>query len=149
VRTTAGEISKSRIGPQKVRPCLLLAPLFELWPALLFPAFDGLFVPLVGPTHRLLQGETKSPDQPTHVRRVVAHPELSSNHLGYPLAGPHLLSEFVRWGSLGQRSFQLLPWCSLKRGSVPGEVRFLKLFTPPSRPRFIHWLTAPSVTPRA
>ena len=41
-------------------------------------------------------------------------------------------------------------WFSLKRGGAPGEVRFLKPSTPPSSlARFIHWLTAPSVTPKA
>lgn len=36
-----------------------------------------------------------------------------------------------------------------ERGPYLGEVRFLRASTPPSYPRFIHWLTAPSVTPKA
>src|SRR5215217_1444762 len=39
---------------------------------------------------------------------------------------------------------------SPKRGGAPGEVRFRKPSTPPSSlARFIHWLTAPSLRPKA
>ena len=36
-----------------------------------------------------------------------------------------------------------------ERGPYLGEVRFLRASTPPSYHRCIHWLTAPSVTPKA
>src|SRR5215216_45948 len=38
---------------------------------------------------------------------------------------------------------------SLRRGGAPGGGLCLKACTPSSLARFIHWLTAPSVTPRA
>src|SRR5215213_7415961 len=49
------------------------------------------------------------------------------------------------------RSSGTLARCSsLKRGRAPGAGRRLRASTPPpSRARFIHWLTAPLLTPRA
>src|SRR5215213_1953469 len=38
---------------------------------------------------------------------------------------------------------------SLRRGVAPGAILRLKPSTPSSRPRFIHWLTAPLLTPKA
>src|SRR5215207_2160791 len=48
------------------------------------------------------------------------------------------------------RSSGTLARCSsLRRGAAPGGGLCLKPCTPSSLARFIHWLTAPSVTPRA
>ena len=37
----------------------------------------------------------------------------------------------------------------VKRSGAPGDLRVRSASLPPSRPRAIHWLTAPGVTPRA
>src|SRR5215207_1026977 len=66
---------------------------------------------------------------------------------------PHLSSKTMRWCcSLGQQfAGNLARSSSLRRGGAPGGGVCLKPSTPSSSlaRRFIHWLTAPSVTPRA
>src|SRR5215203_4648904 len=53
-------------------------------------------------------------------------------------------------GAPRSRSSGTLSRCSsLRRGAAPGGGLCLKPSTPSSLTRFIHWLTAPSLTPRA
>ncbi len=100
---------RSRTGPRTGSSCPPLWPLFEGGPALFLPALYGFLVPLVGPAHRFLQAQPQLPNQPTYVRRVVAHAGLFSYHLGHPFTGPHPPSEPVCWRASGQKSGQSSP----------------------------------------
>src|SRR5215212_2836330 len=53
------------------------------------------------------------------------------------------------WAPCANSSGNLARWSSLRRDGAPGGGLCLKPSTPSSLARFIHWLTAPSVTPRA
>jgi hypothetical protein len=53
-------------------------------------------------------------------------------------------------GPLGQQLFELHSLVLTQAWRRAGEVRFRKPSTPPSSlARFIHWLTVPSLTPKA
>lgn len=101
---------------------------------------------------------------------VVICSELCSNE-GAPVtyAAEQLAAEVIRYNHLrtplvwiehyppettNNRTeiFNLVSFSSYEvteRGPYLGEVRFLRASTPPSYHRCIHWLTAPSVTPKA
>src|SRR5215218_7068708 len=53
------------------------------------------------------------------------------------------------WAPQANSSGNLARWSSLRRDGAPGGGLCLKASTPSSLARFIHWLTAPSLTPRA
>jgi hypothetical protein len=53
------------------------------------------------------------------------------------------------WAPPANSSGNLARWSSLRRDGAPGGGLCLKASTPSSLARFIHWLTAPSLTPRA
>src|SRR5918994_2342267 len=53
------------------------------------------------------------------------------------------------WAPWANSSGNLARWSSLRRDGAPGGGLCLKASAPLSLARFIHWLTAPSVTPRA
>src|ERR687889_1150963 len=53
------------------------------------------------------------------------------------------------WAPRANSSGNLARWSSLRRDGAPGGGLCLKACTPSSLARFIHWLTAPSLTPRA
>jgi hypothetical protein len=80
------------------------------------------------------------------VRRVVDNPKLLSDHFSHPLARPHIPPKTVRFGSSCQKLGQFGALLLAEEGV---EGLCLKPSTPSSLARFIHWLTAPSVTPRA
>jgi hypothetical protein len=61
--------------------------------------FYGLLIPLLGPALRFLQALPQSLEQTAHMSRVVADPELSSDHYGHPLARPYLSPKAVSLGS--------------------------------------------------
>jgi hypothetical protein len=142
---------KSRIGRRRQWSCSPSGPLFQLGPAVLFPVFDGFLVALIGPAGRLLQRESRSPHQPTDVRRVVSDPELSFDELGYPLTRPHLppkaVSLRIMMGQkLGQSGAFFLAQARRRSGR-----RLVLEALHPLLPGALHplALTAPSVTPRA
>src|SRR5215207_255744 len=82
---------------------------FEGRPPLLFPALDGLLVPLVSPALRFLQALPQSLEQSTHVSRMVAYPKLSSDHYSHSLARPYIPSKAVSLGSPLQKLGQFRP----------------------------------------
>src|SRR5215210_5407947 len=53
------------------------------------------------------------------------------------------------WAPRTNSSGNLARWSSLRRDGAPGGGLCLKPSTPSSLARFIHWLTAPSLTPKA
>src|SRR3954454_14108679 len=72
------------------------------------------------------------------MRRVVAHPKLFSDHLGHPLARPHIPSKTVRRCSLDQKFGQPgALFCAQARsrpGSDPTPQALHALFTPSLEP---------------
>jgi hypothetical protein len=142
--------SRSPTGRRRLWSCPPSAPFFEGRPSLLFAALDGLLVSLVGPTHRLLQAQPQLPNQAAEVCRVVEDPELSLRITSATLAHVHTSPRKPYAGAPRSRSSGPLARCSsLRRGAAPGGGLCLKPSTPSSLARFIHWLTGPSVTPRA
>ena len=117
------------------------------------PLSSALWPPprrLVRPTQRFLQGESQRPHQPADVRRMVTDAELLADHLGHSRAGPHLSSKAMRAGAPRARSSgSLARSSSLRRALAPGGGLCLRASTPSSFARFIHWLTAPLLTPKA
>jgi hypothetical protein len=86
----------------------------------------------------------------TYVAEQLAAEVIRYNHLRTPL----VWIEHYPPETTNNRTeiFNLVSFSSYEvteRGPYLGEVRFLRASTPPSYPRFIHWLTAPSVTPKA
>jgi hypothetical protein len=77
---------------------------------------------VIRPALRFLQGKSQCSEETAHVSRMVADPELFSDHLSNPLARPYIPSKPVRLGSpsqkLGQFGALLLTqarWCSGRR----------------------------------
>jgi hypothetical protein len=82
--------------------------------------------------------------------RMVADPKLSSDHLRHSRAGPYLAPEAVGWGTSLQKLRQLGALLFTQaRPRAPGGGWRLKPSTPSCSARFIHWLTAPLLTPNA
>jgi ketosteroid isomerase-like protein len=82
--------------------------------------------------------------------RMVADPKLSSDHLRHSHAGPYLAPEAVGWGTSLQKLRQLGALLFTQaRPRAPGGGWRLKPSTPSCSARFIHWLTAPLLTPNA
>src|SRR5215204_5879228 len=82
---------------------------FEGWPSLFFPVPDGLLVPLIRPALGLLQTLPQSFEQTTHVSRMVADPELPSDHYSHSLARPRFSPKAVSLGSPLQKLGQFRP----------------------------------------
>ena len=85
----------------------------------MFPAFDRFFIPLVSSSRRFLQAQPRSFEQAAYVRWVVYDAELFSDHLGHPLARPHLTPKTVRLGTSGQQLGQPRPllWSKSRNSS--------------------------------
>src|SRR5215217_8238883 len=64
---------------------------------------DGLLIPLISPALGLLQALLQRFEQTTHMSRVVADPELPSDHYSHPLALPYLSPKAVDLGSPFQK----------------------------------------------
>src|SRR5918996_1762432 len=128
-----------------VRPSSLA--FFQGRPALLFPALDGIFVPLAGTFQRLLAAPVVLLEDAPHLGGVVLDPEVASDDLGRSGLGP--TSPWKPKDSApGDSSSRSWSRCAAdRRGLTPGGGWWRKLSTPPSLPRFSHWLTAPWVTP--
>src|ERR687892_372432 len=69
-----------------VRPSSLA--FFQGRPALLFPALDGVFVPLAGTFQRLLAAPVVLLEDAPHLGGVVLDPEVASDDLGHWLTAP-------------------------------------------------------------
>jgi hypothetical protein len=130
--------------------CLPSVLFFQSRPFLIFPVFDSLLVSLVGSTLGLLQTQPQLLEQAANVSRMIADPKLPSDHYSHSLTRPYISSKPVRLSSLSQKLRQprslifTQTWrCARRRLVSQG------LHAPSSLARFIHWLTAPSVTPKA
>ena len=84
-----------------VRPSSLA--FFECGPALLFPAPDGFFVPLLRATAGLLAAPAVLLEDAAHLGRVVFDPEVPSNDLGHSGLGPDVATKAKGRWSLGQQ----------------------------------------------
>ena len=100
---------------------LSFSAFFQGRPPVFFPVLDGLLVALVRPALWFLQTLSQDFEQTTHMRRMVAHPKLSSDHFGYPRARPYLSPKTVRLGSplqkLGHLGALLLAQARWRSGS--------------------------------
>ena len=65
----------------------------------MFPVVYGLLIPLLSPALGFLQALPKSLQQTTHMRGVVADPELFADHYGYPLTCPYISPKAVSLSS--------------------------------------------------
>src|SRR5215218_6551483 len=83
--------------------------LFEGRPSLFFPVLDGLLVPLIRPALWLLQALPQGFEKTTHVSRMVADPELPSDHYSHSLARPRFSPKAVSLGSPLQKLGQFRP----------------------------------------
>jgi|SRR5215203_6003360 hypothetical protein len=105
---------------------------------------------VVGSTFGLLQTQPQLLEQAANVSRMIADPKLPSDHYSHSLTRPYICSKPVRLSSLSQKLRQprslifTQTWRCARR-----RLLCLKACTPFSLARFIHWLSAPSLTPRA
>src|SRR5919106_3744975 len=130
-----------------VRPSSLA--FFQGRPALLFPALDGVFVPLAGTFQRLLAAPVVLLEDAPHLGGVVLDPEVASDDLGHSGLGPHVAAKAQGLGSLDQQFQQLEPLLVGQLGPRPGGLRWCGAWGPSALARLSHWLTAPLDTPRA
>ena len=84
-----------------VRPSSL--DFFERGPALLFPAPDGFFLPLLRATAGLLAAPPILLEDAAHLGRVVFDPEVASDDLGYSGLGPDVTTKAQGRWPLGQQ----------------------------------------------
>ena len=84
-----------------VRPSSL--DFLERGPALLFPAPDGFFVPLLRATAGLLAAPPILLEDVAHLGRVVFDPEVASDDLGYSGLGPDVTTKAQGRWPLGQQ----------------------------------------------
>jgi hypothetical protein len=70
---------------------------------MLFPALDGLLVPLIRPALWLLQALPQGFEQTTHVSRMVADPKLPSDHYSHSLTRPRFSPKAVSFSSPFQK----------------------------------------------
>src|SRR6266851_88521 len=84
------------------------------------PHLDGLFITLARARFRFLSTVLDSRKEARAMGRMIAHAKFALDHLGDSRCGPDLPAEAERFGSSRQQCWHL-----------------------------IHWLTAPSVIPRA
>jgi hypothetical protein len=89
---------------------------------LLFPAPDGIFVPLAGPFQRFLAAPVVLLEDAPHLGRVVLDPEVASDDLGYPGLGPNVATKAQGLGSLGQEFQQLEPLLVGQFGLATGRL---------------------------
>lgn len=88
--------------------------------------------------------------QTAHMSWMVSDPKFSPNHYSHPLTRPHLCSKPVCLSSLSHKLGQFRSliftqtWRCARRRLVSEGLHALFCLA-----RLIHWLTAPSVTPRA
>jgi hypothetical protein len=123
--------------------------LFQRRPLLLFPVLDGLLIPLLSSALGFLQALPKCLEQTTHMSRVVAYPELSADHYSHPLTCPYLSPKAVISLSCPlQKLWHPGALVLAQARPCPGAGRRFRASTPPPS-RFIHWLTAPLLTPEA
>ena len=83
-----------------VRPSSL--DFLERGPALLFPAPDGFFVPLLRATAGLLAAPPVLLEDAAHLGRVVLDPEVASDDLSHSGLSPDVATKAQSWWPLGQ-----------------------------------------------
>jgi hypothetical protein len=103
-----------------VRPSSLA--FFQGRPALLFPAPDGVFVPLAGTFQRLLAAPVVLLEDAPHLGGVVLDPEVASDDLGHPGLGPHVAAKAEGLGALDQQFQQLEPLLVGQLGPAAGRL---------------------------
>jgi hypothetical protein len=110
---------------------------------------DGFLVPLIRSALRFLQAVPQGFEQTTHMPRMIADSKLPSDHYGHSLTRPRFSPKAVSLGSLCQKLGYPGALIFAQAGCRSGWRLETQASTPCSLARFIHWLTAPSVTPRA
>jgi len=139
---------REQTGPQRLPSALLRPPFFDLGPTLLLPAPDGFLVPLGSPMYRLLAAPTTGFQDAAHLEGSYETPQPVSNQGRHSRLGPDIPRK-PKDSAPRANSSSSWPRCSEdSRGAAPGGGRWRKPATPPSLPRFTHWLTAPWVRPR-
>ena len=110
---------------------------------------DGFLVPLIRSALRFLQAVPQGFEQTTHMSRMIADSKLPSDHYSHPLTRPRFSPKAVNLGSLCQKLGYPGALIFTQAGCRSGRRLETQASAPSSLARFIHWLTAPSVTPRA
>ena len=80
---------------------------------------------------------------------MVADPELPSDDGRHARGGPDITAKAERLGPCASNTGICARCSAVSFGAAPRRGRRFKASSPPSRPRRIHWLTAPAVTPNA
>lgn len=94
--------------------------LFKLGPVLILPMLDGRLIALGRPTHGLLPRDSRIPQDPADVSRMVANPKLPQDQLRYPPAVPYLARETKVLGLVSsQKLGQLRPLLVGESGACP------------------------------
>ena len=111
---------------------------------------DGLLVPLIRSALRFLQAVPQGFEQTTHMSRMIADSKLPADHYGHSLTRPRFSPKALSLGSLCQKlgypGALIFAQAGCRSGRRLVSQAFHSLL---SLARFIHWLRAPSVTPRA
>jgi hypothetical protein len=89
---------------------------------LLFPAPDGVFVPLAGTFQRFLAAPVVLLEDAPHLGRVVLDPEVASDDLGHSRLGPNVATKAQGLGSLGQEFQQVEPLLVGQFGPATGRL---------------------------
>ncbi len=140
---------KNRLHRQRLWSVSRVPLFFELRPVMRFPALNRWFIALAGSYDRFLQTETHLADQIPTMIGMIAHAEFALDSHGQPPTRPGVSIKAIRSCSFRQHTWEAgLLFCG-ETGAAPFAGWALRPSAPPSRPLFIHWLMAPSVTPSA